>query len=279
MPIKSIKTLSEYQQVIANSSDKLLIMQFTASWCGPCRAISPRIIELSNKNLHIGFYKIDLDEAGEIASHENVTSIPTLKIYKNQGMLEELSGGQCLPRLEELVRSHQSTNDDASSKFGLTGQSDITSLIQKNQIESLNLRNEDNISNIFDNQNDKVVQSDADEQILINLQFSQAVKIHSIKFQAPLNNAPKNIKLFSNKYSLGFDDVTSMEPTQELILESKDYEENSVTNLRFVKFQNVNALSIFIEDNLNEDEITSLKNITIFGQPVHTTNMNDLNRK
>jgi len=111
------------------------------------------------------------------------------------------------------------------------------------------------------------------------LGFSQAVKLHSIKFHAPLSHAPRRVKLFTNHSTLGFDDATSIPAVQELELTEEDYKENAVTGLRFVKFQNVTTLSIFIEDNLGEEEVSKLQRLTLIGIPVLTTNMDNFQRK
>lgn len=56
--------------------------------------------------------------------------------------------------------------------------------------------------------------------------------------------APKTIKLFANRQQLGFDETESVECTQQLGLTEADYAVNGVTNLRFVKFQNVNSVVV-----------------------------------
>ena len=59
-----------------------------------------------------------------------------------------------------------------------------------------------------------------------------------------LAQAPKTIKIYTNRQTLGFDDADSVKETQTIELEPKDFEEDAVINLRFVKFQNINSLVV-----------------------------------
>ena len=58
--------------------------------------------------------------------------------------------------------------------------------------------------------------------------------------------APKTIKIYANRQTLGFDDADSIKETQTLELEPKDFEDDAVVNLRFVKFQNITSLVVCI---------------------------------
>ena len=72
---------------------KLCLVDFTASWCGPCRQIAPHFEErlaLTHPSVH--FLKVDVDEAQEIAAAENVRSMPTFKLARYGAKVEEFSG-------------------------------------------------------------------------------------------------------------------------------------------------------------------------------------------
>lgn len=58
--------------------------------------------------------------------------------------------------------------------------------------------------------------------------------------------APKTVKIYANRQTLGFDDADSIKETQTLELEPKDFEDDAVVNLRFVKFQNITSLVVCI---------------------------------
>jgi hypothetical protein len=111
----------------------------------------------------------------------------------------------------------------------------------------------------------KTLQSDCDEQLLLSFQFHQLARLHSIKFEAPPTNGPKTIKLFINRPHMGFDEAESIEPAQVLSLTADDFSANKATALRFVKFQNVPSITVFIQDNQDGSDVSALKRITFIG--------------
>lgn len=75
-------TDNNFKEVIPNL--KLLVIDFSAKWCGPCKALSPKFDELSHfYKGKIIFIKIDVDENPEIASEYGIRSIPTVLLFKN----------------------------------------------------------------------------------------------------------------------------------------------------------------------------------------------------
>jgi thioredoxin 1 len=72
--------------------DCYLFFYFTASWCGPCKQISPYIEELSNKYTHIQFYKIDIDTNEELSSTWNIKGVPTFYLLHKTNLIAQTSG-------------------------------------------------------------------------------------------------------------------------------------------------------------------------------------------
>ncbi|GAY44674.1 PITH domain-containing protein [Citrus sinensis] len=121
------------------------------------------------------------------------------------------------------------------------------------------------------------LESDADEQLLIYLPFTQVVKLHSIVVKGPEEEGPKTVKLFSNREHMGFSNVNDFPPSDTAVLTPDNLKGKPVV-LKFVKFQNVRSLTIFIEDNQSDSEVTKVNKIALFGTTVETTDMKGLKK-
>ena len=83
---------------------KLVLVDFWAEWCGPCKQIAPTLEELAEKySENLSVCKVDVDLNRELALQYNVRSIPSLMIFKNGEMVDSLIGAVSLEELEDLV--------------------------------------------------------------------------------------------------------------------------------------------------------------------------------
>lgn len=125
------------------------------------------------------------------------------------------------------------------------------------------------------NTTDKYLLSDADDQLLLNVHFNQPVRVRSVAIAGTnVSQAPKRVKLMVNRSSIGFEDVEdAVEPAvaQILDLTEEQVEEGQKIALRFVRFQNVNSLHIFVESNQGEEDKTRIDSVDIFGTTIETT--------
>jgi thioredoxin len=86
------------------SSDKITIVDFWASWCGPCRTQLPILEEFAKNNKDVQIVKINVDQNAELASEYGVNTIPTIIYFKN-GMIEHKTVGiQQEKQLEETKK-------------------------------------------------------------------------------------------------------------------------------------------------------------------------------
>jgi len=80
--------LSEYTQ----DPKKITIIDFTATWCGPCKAIKPVFEKLAAQYTDLNFVKVDIDEAGEVAAEFSISSVPTFVFLEGKDVKTRFSG-------------------------------------------------------------------------------------------------------------------------------------------------------------------------------------------
>lgn len=75
-------------------SDKKVLVDFWASWCGPCRMLSPVIDEIAKETNKVKVGKVNVDEESELATQFAVMSIPTLILFENGKPVKQMVGAQ-----------------------------------------------------------------------------------------------------------------------------------------------------------------------------------------
>lgn len=95
-------TTAEFENEVLNAKGTVLV-DFFATWCGPCKMLAPHLDELSAKNPEVKIVKIDVDEETPLAIKYGVASIPTLLLFKDGEKVNQTLGYQTLDQLEKFV--------------------------------------------------------------------------------------------------------------------------------------------------------------------------------
>ena len=85
--------INNFQEEVLNS-DKPVLLDFWASWCGPCRMVAPILEEIANERTDIKVGKINVDEEPELAGQFGVMSIPTLVVMKDGKIANQALGAR-----------------------------------------------------------------------------------------------------------------------------------------------------------------------------------------
>jgi len=97
-------TDQNFQAEVLGSSEPVLV-DFWATWCGPCRALSPKIEELAKEykgKVKVG--KLDIDDNQQVAEKYGIMSVPTVLLFKNGQKFGQLVGNHPKSKLEEFVK-------------------------------------------------------------------------------------------------------------------------------------------------------------------------------
>lgn len=277
--VKVINSDPDFQPELAAAGSRLAVVKFTMAGCRPCITIAPAFTTLSNKYPQVVFLEVDVHVCPSTTAAYTVTATPTFLFFRNRVRLENYTGGDAAG-LEEKIRQHTENDPGNNEDSDIPkGYMDLMPFVNKAGCECLNESDDCGFDNCL-SKDPTFLESDCDEQLLITIAFSQPVKLFSMKLQtSDLAQAPKAVKLFINlPRSMDFDDAEHSEATQSLDLTQDDLKDDGIIPLRYVKFQNVQSVTMFVKSNQGDEETTKINYLTFIGTPVQATNMNDFKR-
>jgi len=270
MPVREISNDS-LDGELTSAGDKLVMVDFFATWCGPCKTIAPFIEQLSSQYPNAIFLKADVEKCTSEATKYSIKAMPTFIFFQFGKEVARLQGATKDP-IEQTIKKFY--KDTPTKDAGYT---DLKPFIEEKSCTALN--EIDKWQNaVLGNQPGMFRSDEDDPELILHISFNQIVKIHSIAIEAPEENGPKTVKLFVNRQAIDFNDAKSSEAVQTLEFEKQHLNDGSPVELRFVKFQSVQSLSLFFANNQSDSDQTIIKSVTFFGTPIVTTNMKDFKK-
>ncbi|KAI9865874.1 MAG: hypothetical protein M1813_001841 [Trichoglossum hirsutum] len=321
-----ITSAAQFNSLISSST--IVVVDFYADWCGPCKVIAP-IYESFSTSLSrpdkITFAKVDVDRQQEIATTHRVTAMPTFLVFNNGKEVSRVRGADP-KKLTEAVQKlaaeagNLSSDGDGSSSSGFTatggesagmwmginlprGYNDVTDQVDLKGLDLLNSDSEfGGARTLFDQKKPSGrsgtekgkgkssdaddqpdwIESDTDEQLMLFVPFKSTLKVHTLQItSSPPSRSeddddteipmrPKTIQVYSNRaHVLGFEEAEDIPATQTINLSPNDWDTKTGTakiELRFVKFQNVTSLVIFVVDGEGDGERVRVDRLRVIGE-------------
>jgi len=284
------------------SSNSVVVIDFFATWCGPCKAIAPMYEKLASSLTEAGkmvFTKVDVDKQKEIAQSHEITAMPTFVVYKNGSESDRVRGGE-MQKLGAVVRnllSEAGGSAISSSSSSWTGgeipkgYKSINTEIEIKGLDCMNWKSElGSIRSLFENSSPSGLEpkakakeadwmeSDTDEQLMLFIPFQSTVKVFQLQITSlppsseddddEAAKRPRTIKIYiNNAHILGFEEAESRTEHQTITLSDDDWKDGTATiSTRFVKFQAVSTLTMFIVDAADDAESVRVDRIRIIGE-------------
>ncbi|KAL6257209.1 hypothetical protein P5V15_012136 [Pogonomyrmex californicus] len=101
-----VQNSDDLKNKLKEADSKLVVIDFFAVWCGPCKMIGPMIEELAKDMQDIVFLKVDVDECEDVAAEYEISSMPTFVFIKESKVLETFSGAN-IEKLKNTIQQHK----------------------------------------------------------------------------------------------------------------------------------------------------------------------------
>lgn len=286
--MQEIKSLSEFNKLKASP---LLIIDFYAVWCGPCKVISPGFDKLAKQHessTSIVFAKVDVDKAKDVAQACGITAMPTFQFFKQGKRVDEVKGAdvqQLTTKVgyytaavaKENPGQASASNAGQSTKGAATGPASLRSLIDVKASQLVNASTLSKVLNIASPPPAGYsVASASGSRLLIHMSFTEAVSPSQLKItiaEDSISNAPSRIIAGTNivplvtksrdgveSSDLDMDSLDKAENVQSFNIYSDEYTGGTTElKLKASKFTAIKSLTIRIDANMSGEATTISK--------------------
>jgi thioredoxin 1 len=100
--VKLVNSAEDFKKSIEKG---VSVVDFYATWCGPCRVIAPKVVEFSKRYVNATYLKVDVDELADLAQEYGIRAMPTFMIFKDGQKVDELIGANPV-KLEEKIKQY-----------------------------------------------------------------------------------------------------------------------------------------------------------------------------
>ena len=106
LPVMDLDSLNLHDAI---SQNKLLLVDFWAEWCGPCKSMHPIFSRMAKKYDHVRFARVNVDNSQDVAREFNVQSIPTFIMFKNGQVTQQMVGAVGEPGIHMICKKFLSS--------------------------------------------------------------------------------------------------------------------------------------------------------------------------
>ncbi|ORY85711.1 thioredoxin-like protein [Protomyces lactucae-debilis] len=101
--VYNVESTEKFKEAL--QADKLIVVDFYATWCGPCKVIAPKLVEFEKEFTNASFIKVDVDDLCDVAAEYSIRNMPTFLLIKNSEILETVVGANP-QKLKEAIAKH-----------------------------------------------------------------------------------------------------------------------------------------------------------------------------
>ncbi|KAA8497423.1 Thioredoxin-2 [Porphyridium purpureum] len=134
MGVIHVKSDEEFRELLKQSSEKLLVVDWFATWCGPCKAVAPALEKMAQSTPDVVFAKVDVDALSGLAKEFEISAMPTFDAFKDGKSVERVRGAD-VAAVTRMVDNHKFAPAAPLHRDTVTNKQLLT-VLRKHQIDT-----------------------------------------------------------------------------------------------------------------------------------------------